>query len=261
MVKFGVTTSVDWSECIRSCTSVGMSRQRIAQHPSISSDKSSRTRRPASLRKFNANGRGTIRESNELRLLQAAETVFAERGFSGATTAEIAARARLPKANLHYYFRTKAELYRAVLANMLELWLDELDRFTPDREPAEAIAEYIEAKLHWSRTRPNASKVFANEILHGAPFLKSYLSNDLRRRVEDKAKVIRHWISRGKMRTLDPKHFVFQLWAVTQHYADFEVQVRAVLGRSRLTDRDFAAATENITALILHGCLAPSGSR
>ncbi|SJZ74017.1 transcriptional regulator, TetR family [Enhydrobacter aerosaccus] len=213
------------------------------------------------LRKFNANTRGAIRESNEMRLLQAAETVFAARGFSGATTAEIATRAKLPKANLHYYFRTKAELYRAVLANVLELWLDELDRFTSDREPTEAIAEYVAAKLNWSRKRPNASKVFANEVLHGAPFLKAYLSNDLRRRVEDKSEVVRHWIAQGKMRPLDPKHFFFQLWAVTQHYADFDVQVRAVLGRGRLTDQDFATAAENITALILHGCLVPARTR
>src|SRR5260370_9979933 len=135
-------------------------------------------------RKINANGRGGIRESNEQRLLQEAETVFAERGFTGATTAAIAAKARLPKANLHYYFRTKAELYRAVLANVLELWLDELDRFTPEREPAEAIAYYIARKLHWSPARPHASKVFANEILHGAPVLESYLARDLRHRAE-----------------------------------------------------------------------------
>src|SRR5258708_39218701 len=132
-------------------------------------------------RKINANGRGRSRESSESRLLKAAETVFAERGFRGATTAEIAARARLPKANLHYYFRTKAELYRAVLANVLELWLHELDRFTPEREPAEAIADYVAGKLYWSRARPNASKAFANEILHGAPSLKSYLARSLPR--------------------------------------------------------------------------------
>jgi len=206
-------------------------------------------------RKINANGRGRIRETNEQRLLQAAETVFAERGFSGATTAAIAARARLPKANLHYYFRTKAELYRAVLANVLELWLDELDRFTADREPAEAIAEYVAGKLYWSRVRPNASKVFANEILHGAPFLEAYLARDLRRRVEQKAKVIRQWIRRGKLRPVDPKHFIFQLWASTQHYADFDVQVRAVLGRKKLCERDFATAAANISTLILEGCL------
>jgi TetR/AcrR family transcriptional regulator len=206
-------------------------------------------------RKISVNGRGRIRESNESRLLKAAETVFAERGFSGATTAAIAARAKLPKANLHYYFRTKAELYRAVLANVLALWLDELDRFTPDREPSDAIAEYVAGKLYWSRVRPNASKVFANEILHGAPFLESYLARDLRQRVEQKAKVIRQWIRSGKLRPVDPKHLILQLCASTQHYADFDVQVRAVLGRRKLGERDFAAATANITALILDGCL------
>jgi len=141
-----------------------------------------------------------------------------------------------------------------VLANVLELWLDELDRFTPDREPADAIAEYIAGKLYWSRVRPHASKVFANEILHGAPFLDSYLARDLRQRVEQKAKVIRQWIKGGKLRPIDPKHFIFQLWATTQHYADFEVQVRAVLGRRKLGKRDFANAAASITALMLDGC-------
>jgi TetR/AcrR family transcriptional regulator len=204
--------------------------------------------------------RRDIRETNEARLLEAAETVFAERGFSGATTAAIAARARLPKANLHYYFRTKEALYRAVLANVLALWLDELDRFTPEREPAEVLAEYITAKMRWSKTRPNASKVFANEIVHGAPFLDGYLSRELRQRVDRFAAVIRHWIALGKMTSVEPKHFVFHLWAVTQHYADFEVQVRAVLGREKLTDADFAAATANIVTVTLHGCLPPKTS-
>jgi TetR/AcrR family transcriptional regulator len=201
-----------------------------------------------------ANGeRGHIREANKTRLLDAAETIFAKRGFNGATTAAIAAHAKLPKANLHYYFRTKAELYRAVLANVLGLWMDELDRFAPEREPAEVFAEYIAAKMRWSQSRPNASKVFANEILHGAAFLDGYLSRDLRRRVERYADVVRHWIKLGKMAPIDPTYLIFQLWAMTQHYADFEVQVRAVLGRDKLSDADFAAASENIMTLVLRG--------
>lgn len=197
--------------------------------------------------------RGLVREANETRLLDAAETIFAKSGFRGATTAAIAARAKLPKANLHYYFRTKEELYRAVLANVLGLWMDELDRFTPEREPAEVFAEYIAAKMRWSQTRPNASKVFANEILHGAAFLDGYLSRDLRQRVERYADVVRYWIKAGKMAPIDPTYLVFQLWAMTQHYADFEVQVRAVLGRDKLGDGDFAAASANIVTLVLRG--------
>jgi TetR/AcrR family transcriptional regulator len=197
--------------------------------------------------------RGQIREANETRLLDAAETIFAKRGFSGATTAAIAARAKLPKANLHYYFRTKEDLYRAVLANVLGPWMNELDRFTPEREPAEVFAEYIAAKMRWSQTRPNASKVFANEILHGAAFLDGYLSRDLRQRVERYADVVRHWIKLGKMTPIDPTYLVFQLWAMTQHYADFEAQVCAVLGRNKLSDADFAAASASIATLVLRG--------
>lgn len=207
-----------------------------------------------SRRKSLNNGeRGQVREANETRLLDAAETIFAKSGFRGATTAAIAARAKLPKANLHYYFRTKEELYRAVLANVLSLWMDELDRFTPEREPAEVFAEYIAAKMRWSQTRPNASKVFANEILHGAAFLDGFLSRDLRQRVERYADVVRYWIKAGKMAPIDPTYLVFQLWAMTQHYADFEVQVRAVLGRDKLGDSEFAAASENIVTLVLRG--------
>lgn len=220
-----------------------MTRRKSAPSPSLTPER---------------NGRGSIRDAQVARLLEAAETVFAERGYSGASTAAIAAQAKLPKPNLHYYFRTKEALYRAVLANVLEMWLGEFDRFTVDREPADVLAEYVAAKLRWSKTRPNASKVFANEILHGAPFLHEHLGGELRRLVDRKARVIRQWIKLGKMHPVDPKHLIFQLWAVTQHYADFEVQVRAVLGRKILTDRDYRAAARTITGMLLHGCLKPS---
>lgn len=198
--------------------------------------------------------RGSIRARNQARILVAAEAVFAETGFHGATTAAIAARAKLPKANLHYYFGTKRALYRAVLTNILDLWLGAFDAIDVGRQPADALSDYIKDKIYWSRNRPNASKVFANEILHGAPQLGSYLANELRRRVERKAAVLKHWARRGLIDPIDPVHLVFTLWAMTQHYADFEVQVRAVLGRKRLSDTDFDAATRTIVKLVLDGC-------
>jgi len=202
-----------------------------------------------------AAGKGnSIRACNQARILVAAEAVFAEAGFHGATTASIAARARLPKANIHYYFGTKGALYRAVLANILDLWLGALDAIDVSRQPADALGDYIRDKMYWSRTRPNASKVFANEILHGAPQLGGYLANELRRRVDQKAAVLRHWVRRGLMDPVDPVHLIFSLWAMTQHYADFEVQVRAVLGRKRLSDADFAAGADTIVKLVLDGC-------
>jgi TetR/AcrR family transcriptional regulator len=197
---------------------------------------------------------GRTRRRNEARILAAAEAVFAEAGYSGASMQAIADRAGLPKANLHYYFGTKEALYRALLATILDMWVDALEHLRPDRDPAEAIGAYIAAKMHWSRTRPLASKVFANEVIHGARRIDDYLSGKLRGRVEATAAVIAGWIAAGRMAPVDPVHLIFMLWATTQTYADFEAQVRAVLGRKRLLPGDFAAASAAVADIVLRGC-------
>jgi len=193
------------------------------------------------------------RASIERRILEAAESVFAEAGFNGATTAEIARRAAIPKANLHYYFNTKEELYQQVLTGIVNTWLHTADEIRADAEPASALAHYISAKLELARERPIPSRVFANELIHGAPHLGKYLATDLRAWVETKARVIRGWIAAGKMREVDPKHLLFMIWASTQTYADFASQVAAVLGREP-TAQDYKAVARQMTEIILRGC-------
>ncbi|MCG5240259.1 TetR/AcrR family transcriptional regulator [Azospirillum doebereinerae] len=200
---------------------------------------------------------GRIRRENGERILKAAELVFAEAGFAGATMADIADRAGLPKANLHYYFGTKEELYRAVLDNILRLWLSPIDAIAPDADPAKALTAYVTAKLEASRTRPHASKVFANEMLHGATQIERFLAEDLRRLVDDKAAVIDGWVAAGRVAPLDARQFLFMIWAVTQHYADFDVQVRKVMGRRTLTRQDFAHITAEVLRLILRAAGLP----
>ncbi|MEA2780530.1 MAG: TetR/AcrR family transcriptional regulator [Rhodospirillaceae bacterium] len=191
------------------------------------------------------------RVKSRARILAAAEQVFAETGFSGATTAMIAARARLPKANVHYYFGTKEKLYRTVLERILDVWLASGDGIRSDADPATALADYIAAKIEASHRQPYASKVFANEILHGAPQVADYLSDQLRRWVEAKAAVIEGWVARGLMQPVDVPHFFFVIWAATQTYADFESQIRAVLKRDRLKPEDFASGARLITRMVL----------
>ena len=198
--------------------------------------------------------KGLIRQANEARILGAGERVFARTGLSGATMAAIADEAVLPKANLHYYFGSKLDLYRAVLARTLHDWLAPLDALTADADPAEALGRYIRAKMALSATRPDASRVFANELLHGATVVGELMRGELRSMVQQKAAVIDGWIVAGRMAPVDATHLFFTLWAATQTYADFEVQVRAVLGRDELTTADHERATEHVVALILRGC-------
>jgi TetR/AcrR family transcriptional regulator len=198
--------------------------------------------------------KGPIRQANEAVILAAAERVFARAGFAGATMAEIADVAGLPKANLHYYFGNKHDLYRTVLARTLQEWMVPIDTLTVEADPRTALEAYVRAKMAMSAQRPDASRVFANELLHGAPVLGDLLRNELKRAVRRKAAVIDRWIAEGRMAAVDSTHLFFTIWAATQTYADFDVQVRAVLGKAELGPRERERATEHVVALILRGC-------
>jgi TetR/AcrR family transcriptional regulator len=194
-----------------------------------------------------------IQRERRERILRAAEEVFATSGFAGAAMATIARKAGLPKANLHYYFGTKTELYRAVLDDILRVWLAPLEEIRPGADTREALTAYVQAKMKATRERPHASRTFAAEVMHGAAHLGRYLGEDLRARVTEKAAVLQGWIDEGRMAKLDPVNFFFMVWAVTQTYADFETQVLAVLGRRSLSAQEFAEITAEVTGFVLRG--------
>ena len=200
-------------------------------------------------------GKTRIQAINEARILDAAQEVFAEHGFRGATVDEIAARAEMSKPNLLYYFKTKELLYRAVLERTLVLWLAPLKDLDAANDPETEIRNYISRKLEASYRHPNASRVFAGEIQQGAPILMDYLRGELRDLVKRKAKVIEQWIAAGKLAPVDPVQLIFMIWATTQHYADFAVQVRAVTNRKSLTKKDFDDIDEAVSSILLRGIL------
>lgn len=171
-----------------------------------------------------------IQNLNEALILDAALEVFSVYGYRGTTVDQIAAKCGLSKPNLLYYFKRKEDIYSAVLERTLTHWLAPLQALDPHKDPIEELTRYILAKLELTFQQPEASKLFANEILHGAPHVGPFLKGPLRELVAAKANVIRGWVAAGKIRPVAAEHLIFAIWAVTQHYADFGVQVEAVLG-------------------------------
>ncbi len=174
--------------------------------------------------------RTRIQERNRGSILEAALDVFSQYGFRGATLDMIAESAGLSKPNLLYYFTSKEAIYIELLETLLDTWLDPLRELDPEGKPIDEIMGYVRRKMDMSRDFPRESRLFANEILQGAPRIQQDLTGDLRKLVDEKSKVIRKWHEEGKIADVDPYHLIFSIWALTQHYADFDVQVRAVLG-------------------------------
>lgn len=190
-------------------------------------------------------------------ILAAALGLFSRFGLHGTSVDQVAARADVSKSNLLYYFANKEELYVSVLRELLAVWLEPLRGFHADQDPREAIGSYIRRKLVISRDQPDASRLFCLEMIQGAPLLRDELGQELRDLVDRKSEVIRDWVAAGKLATVDPHHLIFALWATTQHYADFGVQVQAITGRTLDDPEFFEQAVANVQRIVLEGISAP----
>jgi TetR/AcrR family transcriptional regulator len=196
-----------------------------------------------------------IGEINVERILDSALEVFSRHGYSGARIDQIAEAAEMSKPNLLYYFRTKEDLYRAVLTRTLDMWLKPLSELDPAKNPADALGHYIDQKLTYSRTHPVASRLFAIEIMQGAPHLSQVLSTQLASLIEAKQATIRRWIEEKRLANVDPHHLLFAIWATTQHYADFTAQIQTLTGRDLSDDEFFASTKEAVKRIILNGLM------
>ncbi len=193
-----------------------------------------------------------IQKKNQAVILEAGLKVFSQYGFRGSTLDQVAEAAGLSKPNLLYYFRSKDAIYTALLAKLLENWLEPLRAIDPMGEPVDEILAYATRKLDMSQHFPRESRLFANEIIQGAPRIGEVLSGELRELVDEIAVVIDGWAAAGRIKPVDPYHLIFTIWSLTQHYADFDVQVRAILG-----DVDpFDGAATHLEAM-LRGLLQP----
>lgn len=197
-------------------------------------------------------------EKREL-ILEAALEVFSTHGFRGSTIDQIAEAAGMSKPNLLYYFRRKEEIHETLIQRLLDTWLAPLRELDDVGDPLTELRNYIRRKLEMARDYPRESRLFANEILQGAPRIMPLLEGELKSLVEEKVAIIKGWMRAGKIVRTDPWHLIFSIWATTQHYADFDVQVRAVLGPDLGGDGRFEDAARFLEQLFLDG-LKPKAS-
>jgi TetR/AcrR family transcriptional regulator len=197
------------------------------------------------------------RERIQAAIRDAAITEFSLHGFKGASTQGIAARAGLTKPQLHYYIHGKEELYEELLSSVLQGWSEAFSFDADSNDPRQVLSQYVRKKLDYALDNPGLSRIFTTELLGGGPNLGKYWPIALRS-TEQKSYVIRRWIAEGRMRALDPRLLLMQIWAMTQHYADYSVQVRVMLGLAPDAPIEREPIVRELTTFVLLGCgLAP----
>lgn len=195
-----------------------------------------------------------IRAQNQALILMTAERVFARQGLAKTTTQMIADEAGLPKANIHYYYRSKKDLLEAVLESILQLWLDSVSQFNVETGPRYNLTRYISEKLDQSRLNPNASKVFAMALIGEEPFVLEFLRRFFVDELQKEKQTINRWVEQGLMKPVAVEHLFITIWAMTQTYADFDAQVKILLKKDELEESDFDEAKQFVTRMVLLSC-------
>ena len=183
----------------------------------------------------------------------AAITEFSLHGFKGASTQAIAERAGLTKPQLHYYIKGKDELYEELLFAVLQGWSEAFAFDASSADPRRVLTNYIHKKLAYALDNPGLSRIFTNELLGGGPNLRRYWPVAVRS-TQQKVDLINGWIAQGLMRPLDARLLLMHIWGMTQHYADYAVQVRVMLGQAPDAPIDREPIQRELTAFVLMGC-------
>ena len=195
-----------------------------------------------------------IRARNQALILTAAEEEFVLKSYRGATMQGIADRAGLPKANIHYYFKNKKNLYKVVLRSIIQEWNEGLVTMTVDSDPKTVIEKFVRTKLHQAFAHPNRHKLFAVEVISGAPHLHDFMSTIMHEWALDKVQVMKQWHQQGRIAVADPLQLLILIWATTQRYAEFEIEIVGLMGKKAYDQEDESRAAEFLIPFILRGC-------
>ncbi len=187
-------------------------------------------------------------------ILQAAEKEFEKYSYNGARMQRIADKAGVPKANVHYYFRSKRILYNAVLEEVVLLWNQTFETLNAEDDPRRVLSEFVQKKVEFTRLYPEATRIFTSEILHGGPHLSEQLNEQMSEWTRERAAMIAKWVYSGRIAAIDPYHLIFMIWSSTQHFAQSELQIKSVYQKQKLHKKDFDDQGASLTTMVMRIC-------
>jgi len=119
---------------------------------------------------------------------------------------------------------------------------------------------YIGAKLRFSREQPWASRVYALEVINGAPLYGAQIRDRVVPLLRKDIAVFEEWIAQGRIAAVNATHLMFAIWAMTQSYADFSAQMALVLDRKQLTRKDYEDAEILLTHMVQAAIALPAAA-
>ena len=199
-------------------------------------------------------------EDVRTRILDAAEEVFAARGFAAATTREIGTRAGVGKRMLFYYFPTKASVYAAVLTRAVTGLVQIHTRFREEPGPV-GLADAIAGITHFAAANLRALKLLVREIMDGGPHLAEIADRHLRPLFAAASAEVERNVAEGVFRPNDPMHVLLNVGGLTLFYFLNVPLLELLWDREPLSPAALAERAAAACDCLLYGLVGQTGPR
>jgi TetR/AcrR family transcriptional regulator len=145
-------------------------------------------------------------KKKENEIAAAARKRFAYYGFSKVTMDEIAADVGMGKASLYYYFPTKEDLFKSVIAEEQEQFIEKLQRILQDKiSAADRIQQYVQERLNHFKTFVNLAKLSFQAIQELKPVFADLHKNFSEREHQLLSAIIHDGIKKGELKAGQPE--------------------------------------------------------
>jgi AcrR family transcriptional regulator len=209
----------------------------------------------------------TLEVASRDKILDAAETLFARRGFAGVGLREVAEASGLGKSSLFHHFKSKAELYAAVAGRILDIFDRKLTAaLAAGGDPLDRFDRWIDSMMETFAQHPTSARLllrslFEDDELTGASEEERRADQTIRHILTSLAGLLKEGMQNGVFRAASIPHTLQSLMGISvYHFASGEFG-EELIGGSLFSPAAIRRRKEEVKALLYNGMLASGSAR
>lgn len=195
----------------------------------------------------------------ERRILDAAISVFGEKGFDGARIDEIAKRSGVNKGMIYYYFESKEKLYTGIIEmvfkKVAEIIMENLSDVNPDTL-YEGISSFIETYIDFIYANYGVVRVLMWELARGGEIIRGVIRKEMSTKFPILVGGFYEAVKAGKIRPMDPRHAFVNIIALVVFYFAANRVISAVWNDDAMSAENVEARKREVTEFVIRAIKA-----
>ena len=175
--------------------------------------------------------------TTEEKIFNAARIVFQKKGFAGARMQEIADEAGINKAMLHYCFKSKELLFKAIFMNAFSQLAPQINEIFNSQDTVfDKITKFTHSYISFVIVNPYLPQFVIQEMNNNPEFVMSFMNYENRPNPAILIAQIEKEITDGIIKPINPKQLLLDIFSMTVFPFAAKMMVKGII---QISDAEF----------------------